>query len=196
MSKIVFIGDSITKGTDYAGVTTIDTFAYKIGTANGYAASDISNKGVASDTSSGVLARLQNDVISMRPGVCVLMIGVNDWKTGVPVDQYTSNVQQILRDLKSASIKPVVMSSVMYRGTNAQFASWKPYLEALENVCASEGVDCIDVYREFTYATYYAGPDVWKAYYFDQIHLAKAGHTFVAGIAARDLLAGVFTVQQ
>lgn len=52
-SGIVFLGDSITKGTDYGGVTLTDTFAYKIGTANGYPPASIYNKGVGSDTSAG-----------------------------------------------------------------------------------------------------------------------------------------------
>lgn len=65
MSKIVFIGDSLTKGIGYGGVTATDTFAYKIGIANGYAPADILNKGVSSDTAFGVLNRIQADAVHL-----------------------------------------------------------------------------------------------------------------------------------
>lgn len=192
MAKIVFIGDSITKGIDYGGVTATDTFAYKIGIASGYAAADIVNHGISSDTSAGVLGRLQQDVIELSPAVCTVMIGINDWKTGISPIQFCQNMVSILQQLKNSGIKPVVLSSVMYRGTNAQFASWRPYLEGLEDVCAGNGVDFIDVYREFIYLTYSAGPDAWKLNYVDQTHLTKSGHTTVANFAMRSCHASKF----
>lgn len=192
MATIVFIGDSITKGTDYGGVTNEDTFAYKIGIASGYSASDIINHGVSSDTSAGVLGRLQQDVIDLLPDVCSVMIGTNDWKTSITSVKFCENMDGIIQRLKNSGIKPVVFSPVMYRGTNAQFASWRPYLEGLEDICVSNGVDFIDVYREFTYMTYSSVPDAWKLNYVDQTHLTKSGHNTVANFTMRPCHASKF----
>src|SRR6185312_269394 len=124
-AMIAWLGDSVTKGTSYGGVTTTDTFAYKVGVANGYAATDIINAGVNSDTSAGMLARLGTDVLAFNPSVCVLECGLNDWQTGVPLASYQSNVWAIFSGLKAASIKPVGLTK-MQRGSTLDFAAYQP----------------------------------------------------------------------
>lgn len=189
MGKIVFIGDSITKGTDYGGVTTTDTFAYKIGVANGYAPADIYNKGVSSDTSGGVLSRFQSDVVSLSPDVCVLMIGHNDRAQNVAVSTFTANLQAISDACVVAGIKLVIMTPPMERGSNALFVAFNPYLQAMENVASQYDLELVDQYREFCYA---ALRNQYTSLYVDTIHLTISGHTYVAGYAGRDKHQGVF----
>lgn len=191
-SGIVFIGDSITKGTDYGGVTSSDTFAYKIGVANGYAPAAIYNKGIGSDTSAGVLARLQSDAISKAPDVCVVMIGINDWANGVSVVAYRQNIGAIFSQLIAAGIKPVGITSNLNRGSTATIAGYQPFLEAFEAEAKAQGVKVLDLYREVADAYLYLSSTQFYALYVDSIHLTKTGHQFVADFAAREKFGGVF----
>ena len=194
MSKIVFIGDSITKGTGYGSVTTTDTFAHKVGIASGYAVEDILNKGVGSDKTSGVLARLADDVLANAPDVCVLMIGANDWIQGVPVATYISNMRDIIGQIRAAGIRPVVLSTVPYRGSNAQFDTLAAQVEALEDLVAELGVDYVDVHRDVMMWYWRKGSAGWSALYADvSIHLSKAGHQWVADKLMRPCYASFFT---
>lgn len=193
MSKIIFIGDSITKGTSYGGVTTPDTFAYKIGVANGYAPANIINKGVNSDTSAGVLARLNADVIALSPDVCVLMVGINDWWTNVTLPAYLANMTAIVTQIKAAGIKLVIMSSSVQRGPTADFFSYKKYLQAVEGLAAQKSVPYVDLYREMCAASLYYDSATFLALYADVVHLSVAGHQFAADLAARSQFATVFS---
>ena len=184
MPKIVFIGDSITKGVGYGGVTAADTFAQKIGVANGYDV--IMNKGVSSDTSAGVLARLQADVLDEEPAVCVLMIGANDWQNSVPLATYKSNLTAISQAVSGAGIKLVHMTSNMQRGSVTVIKSFETYVRA------SEEMDCdarVDVWREMILRGF---TEDHAQYYADAIHPNVAGHAYIASLAARPKHAGVF----
>lgn len=191
--KIAWLGTSITKGIGYGSVTTTDTFAYKIGIANGYSAANILNKGVSSDTAAGMLARLSTDILANSPDVCVLEVGPNDWSTGVPVATFKANVASILSQLNTAGIKAVVLNSSMQRGSTADFANYKPYLQGLENEAATAGAPLIDLYRELAASYLYLSSTAFNALYADAvIHLSIAGHQFVADLAARPRFAGIF----
>lgn len=191
--KIAFLGTSVTKGTDHGGVAAADTFAYKIGVDNGYAVANIINAGVSSDTAAGMLARLTSDVISYGPDVCVVEVGVNDWAMSVSVSSFRSDVSDILSELVSASIKPVGMTK-MQRGSTGDFASYQPYLHALEDECAAQGAELVDLFREECASYLYLSASAFSANYVDNVHLTVAGHQFVADLAARDKYAGVFTI--
>ncbi len=182
--KIVFIGDSLVKGTDYGSVTTADTFAHKIGTANGY--TTILNKGVGSDTAAKVLARIQLDVIAHSPAVCVLMIGVNDWALNTSLASFESSLSAISAAVRGAGIKLVVMTSNFQRGSGSQIAAQENYVRKTEAM-PNDGV--VDVFREMT-TRGLVGDHI--QYFADTVHLSKAGHTYVAEIAARPKHAGVF----
>lgn len=190
--KIIFAGDSITKGTDYGGVTSTDTFAYKIGIANGYSASNIINSGVASNTSADVLARLTNDVISLNPAVVVLMIGMNDWKQGIPIATYQANIESIFTQLKSAGIKTVGITSSLQRGDTSTIQTFQGYLQAFESAAYKSMVNIIDLYREIADAYLYFTTAQFYAIYADSLHLSVVGHQFVTDLCGRPSHAGVF----
>lgn len=190
--KIVFIGDSVTKGTDYGAVTSVDTFAHKIGTSLGYAQSEIINAGVGSDTSAGVLQRLGTDVISKAPAVCVLMIGINDCQGATLVATYRANVEQIFAQLATAGIRTVGITSNLQRGSTAEILAFQPYLQAFEDAAGAAGVTVIDLYREVANAYLYLSRDQFYALYVDAIHLTVQGHSFVAELAARQKNAAHF----
>lgn len=190
MSKIVFTGHSVPKGTDYGGVTAADTFVRKIGIANGYAPADILNKCVGSDTSAGMLARFQADVIAHNPSVCVFAgCLANDWAAGVPVATSKSNVATMIDLAQAAGIKCVVFTDVLHRGDVTVFNTYFPYIEAAKEVAAAKGCRYIDLYARFCQAVMVGE---FLPLYVDNIHLTIAGHQFVADHAAKSFYAGFF----
>lgn len=186
MGKIVFIGDSITKSVGYGGVTATEAFPHLIGCANGYAPPDIVNKGVSSDTSAGVLARLQADVLDLQPCVCVLMVGVNDWYGGVPLATYKANMDAIAAAVMNAGIKLVLITSNLYRGTAAQIVAQEQFVKASEEVACDGRVD---LFRDIALRAL-GGEHL--PLYADMVHLSKAGHTYVAQLAGRIKHVGLF----
>ena len=99
---VVFLGDSITQGwhDDMDGL---------------FPELKVANRGISGDTTRGVLVRLQEDVISLKPKAVVLLIGTNDLdeKGGTPWGA-VSNIRLILEELRKANpAMPVIVCQVM-----------------------------------------------------------------------------------
>ena len=99
---IVFLGDSITQGwhDDLDGL---------------FPELKVANRGISGDTTRGVLIRLQEDVIALKPKAVVLLIGTNDLdeKGGAPWEA-VSNIRLILDELRQANpAMPVIVCQVM-----------------------------------------------------------------------------------
>ncbi|MCK9536304.1 MAG: GDSL-type esterase/lipase family protein [Bacilli bacterium] len=61
----------------------------------------IYNRGIASDTTRGVLARLNSNVISLMPKMIFLQIGTNDFNKPHAVDYITNNIKLIIEKIKA-----------------------------------------------------------------------------------------------
>ncbi|MBF0527684.1 MAG: hypothetical protein HQK55_00150 [Deltaproteobacteria bacterium] len=82
---IVFLGDSLTAGGKWSEF---------------FPEHHITNLGVVSDSTAGVLNRL-DEVVKQRPEKVFIMIGVNDLGAGVTVPEITDRYAQIIRQLTS-----------------------------------------------------------------------------------------------
>jgi len=131
----------------------------------------IINRGIASDTSSGVLDRLQ-EVIGRRPKVVFVMIGTNDIGLQVPHEVLLRNLREIVTRLRDASIIPVAQS-ILFRGGWQQAsndaiaavnAEWAAY-------CAAEGVRFLDLNASMAVNGHL--PDAMT---FDGLHLTAAAY--------------------
>jgi lysophospholipase L1-like esterase len=97
---LVFLGDSITQGwgdvgSSFPGIKT-------------------AVRGVSGDTTRGVLIRLNDDVIALKPSGVVLLIGTNDIGDGVSPDVIASNVKLIIDALKQANPSmPLILCNIM-----------------------------------------------------------------------------------
>lgn len=73
----------------------------------------VANRGIGSDTTEGVLGRLDT-VVDGSPETVVLMIGVNDLAQGVPEDEIVGNISEIVSKLHEAlPSSQVVLMSVL-----------------------------------------------------------------------------------
>jgi lysophospholipase L1-like esterase len=97
---LVFLGDSITQGwgDDFRG-------AFK--------GVQVANRGISGDTTRGLLARLDEDVLSLDPAGVVLLIGTNDVDVNVSPEGIADNVKLLLDKIEADDPNtPVVLCQV------------------------------------------------------------------------------------
>lgn len=103
--SIVFLGDSITQG-------------WKDLLVPSFAGVHVSNRGISGDTSRGVLVRLPEDVIALKPRGVVLLIGTNDLEEGAAPEVIAGNMRLILAALRvNDPHMPVVLCAVFPSST-------------------------------------------------------------------------------
>jgi lysophospholipase L1-like esterase len=98
---VVFLGDSITQGwgDDLGG---------------SFPGLKVANRGISGDTTRGVLIRLHEDVLSLRPRAVVMLIGTNDLEENAEPWTVVSNIRLIIDALRAADPHlPVVLCEVM-----------------------------------------------------------------------------------
>ncbi len=97
---LVFLGDSITQGWgDDLGGTL--------------AGVKVANRGISGDTTRGVLLRLKEDVLALKPAGIVLLIGTNDLEENAEPEVVAGNLKLILAAIKAHDPKlPVVLCQV------------------------------------------------------------------------------------
>ncbi len=119
IQSTVMLGDSLTEYVDWESM---------LGRGG------ISNRGIARDTTDGVLQRL--DVSSPVNGTVFLMIGTNDLSAGTPVDKVTERYARILDGLSSRGDR-IYAQSVIYTG----YAKLNPKITAfnanIEKLCTA-----------------------------------------------------------
>ena len=119
---IAFLGDSVTHGAfectdggsgcifDFAAVYH-NRLRLMISQKYDWIPVSIINAGVAGDTAAGGLQRLERDVISRRPDLCVVCYGLND--VNGEIDAYTDALREIFERLQQAEIEVVFMTPNM-----------------------------------------------------------------------------------
>lgn len=97
---VIFLGDSITQlwgdalPTAFPGVK-------------------IANRGISGDTTRGVLIRLQEDVLSLKPRAVVLLIGTNDLDEHATPEIIAGNMKLILTAMKASNPRmPIILCQV------------------------------------------------------------------------------------
>lgn len=99
-NALVFLGDSITQG-----------WGDDIGGA--FAGVKVANRGISGDTTRGLLIRLDQDVLALKPSGVVLLIGTNDLEEGADPETIAANLKLLLAKLKAHNAKmPIILSQV------------------------------------------------------------------------------------
>lgn len=100
-NAVVFFGDSITEGwgnrpaTEFPGIV-------------------MANRGISGDTTRGMLLRLNEDVLSLKPGAIVMLMGTNDLEEQATASDVAGNVKLIVQAIKAHNPKlPIVLCDVM-----------------------------------------------------------------------------------
>ncbi len=101
---VVFIGDSITDGAEWEDL---------------FPSLKIANRGIGGDRTDGVLKRLDS-IYSTSAGRAFIMIGINDFSSGMSVDEVFENYRSIVNKLSEHGMKIYIQSTILAgkRGEN------------------------------------------------------------------------------
>ena len=199
--KIIFIGNSIVAGYPWGkskSFTGVLRRMLKDGTdgagepiafakATGF---DLINKGVNGDTTSGIAARFEQDVLSHKPDLVFYHTGANDfiYREASPEEAF-ANLESMAARADSEGITSVYITPVpvdagkagymWLAGCGISYDAVNRELEQFSGMLKSTGrlfVDMNLLYREFIEEI----GDVDLAY-LDGVHPTPAGHEFIAG---------------
>lgn len=97
---LVFLGDSITQG-------------WRDDIGGSFPGVKVANRGISGDTSRGVLIRLKDDVLALKPAGVVLLIGTNDLEEKAEPEVIAGNMKLILAELKRHNPRmPIILCQV------------------------------------------------------------------------------------
>ena len=156
LGAVVFLGDSITQGwgDDMGGV---------------FGGLKVANRGISGDTTRGLLVRLPEDVLALKPAAVVILAGTNDLEERAEPPVIAENVRLILDALSAARADlPVVLCKVFpssasksrsadqIQAVNALYAglvkdrphvtlveTWKPFADAAGDALPAEFPDLL-----------------------------------------------------
>ena len=198
--KIIFIGNSIVAGYPWGkskSFTGVLRRMLKDGVDNSglpieFAKStgfDLINKGVNGDTTSGIAARFEQDVLSHKPDLVFYHTGANDfiYREATPEEAF-ANLQTLAERSDQEGIETVYITPVpvdagkagymWLAGCGISYDAVNRDLETFSEMLKSTGrpfVDMNQIYRQFIETL----GDVDLAY-LDGVHPTPAGHEFIA----------------
>jgi len=163
--EIIFLGNSITDIGEWAEL---------------WQNPNVKNRGISGDNTFGVLARL-DEVLSSKPRMVFVMIGINDIARNIPDSVILFNYQRILQRVKTESpATKLVFQSVL--PTNNNYTEFKNHQnktehilavnKGLQELCAKESITFVDLYPHFINAEGKLDP----RYTNDGLHLTGEGY--------------------
>ena len=173
--EIVFYGDSITEMCDVS--------LY-------YPEFKIINRGISGDTTSGMLERLQDNLLDIQPSTVLFLGGTNDIGKDVPTEEIAENIESILNAIRekcpecriivqsvypiNKGIRPRYLNQVKGRSNEAVIQ----LNSALVELCRRHGYTYVDVYSHLVASD----GNLNGEYTRDGLHLTRKGYFTVAGI--------------
>ena len=170
-SDIVFLGNSITLGTDWNELLGM---------------SNCRNRGISGDISFGVLERL-DEVTEGKPARVFILIGINDIQRNVPDSLIIRNHRLIVQKIKAASpatkiyfhtLLPVNNEFTQFKNHYNKDEHIKAVNEALKKMAVEEKITLIDLHAHFLDAS----QRLDKRYTIDGLHLNAEGYKVWAAV--------------
>lgn len=161
---IVFLGNSITAGADWAKLLNLP---------------NARNRGISGDISFGVLERL-DEVISGKPAKVFLLIGINDISRNIPDSMVTGNIQKIVQRIRKRSKRTKIYVYTLLP-VNSAFGKFKNHYNKDAHIfavndsirkLAGKKVTVIDIYPDFLDADNHLRKEWTK----DGLHPNAAGY--------------------
>ena len=154
--KLVFAGDSLTAQCEWAELLSI------AGTVN---------RGIDSDTSSGLLRRIRS-ITALRPSRLFLLIGVNDLARGASTTSILRNYAEILQTIRSETPRTTVyVQSILPNPAVRQATIIELNLE-IRRLASQRGVPYINLYSHMAESDGRIKPEFTN----DGAHLMAAGY--------------------
>lgn len=188
--KVVFLGDSITEGgVSPAGYVTLIAEALK--QRHSGQACEVIGAGVSGNKVPDLQARLDRDVLSHKPDVVVIYIGINDvWHSlsgeGTPIEKFESGLVDLIGRIQAGGSRVILCTpSVIgeaHSGSNELDAKLDEYSAVSRKLAPRHGAMLLDLRQMFNAELKNRNPDDKRAGVLttDGVHLNDAGNQFVS----------------
>lgn len=180
-NEIIFLGDSLTE------FYQIEEFFHGL---------PVYNRGIASDTTDGVLDRLEDNVISIKPAKVFLQIGTNDYREKKKNDQIFANIKKIITRLIEG-IPNVKVYVISLYPVNSKAKVYSPFFtsprknkkiielnQMLNNYCKENNITFINVFDSLTDKD----GNLDKKYTVEGLHISYEGYEVITNILMPFLL--------
>ncbi|HEY3396153.1 MAG TPA: GDSL-type esterase/lipase family protein [Armatimonadota bacterium] len=123
---LVFAGDSITGWSDRSQwMKFSELVALMLEARAGAGKYTVANRGWGGDSTGGLLARLDKDVLPCRPQITVLMIGGNDSNAHVPREETARNLDLLITRLEAAGSRVLLMQYHVLDNPESPSTIWR-----------------------------------------------------------------------
>lgn len=159
-TDIVFVGDSLTQRCQWNELFP----EYKV-----------KNRGIGSDTTNGLLARLDS-IIKTEPKILFVMIGINDIGLGIPEKETLNNISAIIEKLKTSLPESYIYVQSILPCGNEKGDLYNEVIQAYNKSIQQlvEGERCyyVDLYSLFEDENGYLKDE----YNYDNVHITSSGY--------------------
>ncbi|UBU13562.1 SGNH/GDSL hydrolase family protein [Nonomuraea gerenzanensis] len=140
--RVVAAGASMTQGSlgaDWVGALRAAFPGY-----------ELVNAGSNGNTTADLLERVDTDIVACRPAAVTLLIGTNDVRNGVPLDDYRANLRAIVDRVKSGTGARVALMSLPPLGEDLGAPinrTLTGYNAAVKDLAAETGSDYLPLHE-------------------------------------------------
>jgi len=195
--KVIFFGDSITRaGVNPGGYITLMQETVREYTNPKY---ELIGAGIGGNKVYDLFLRFEEDVMSKKPDVVVIYIGVNDvWhkqtsQTGTDLNKFTAFYIAMITKLQSAGIKVIVCTPAVI-GERIDFSNsldgdLNQYSNTIRELAAKYNCGLIDLRKAFLDYNLNNNPENKESGILttDRVHLNPAGNKLVADLMLKAL---------
>jgi len=195
--KVIFFGDSITRaGVNPGGYITLMQGIVREYTNPKY---ELIGAGIGGNKVYDLFLRFEDDVLSKRPDVVVIYIGVNDvWhkqtsQTGTDLNKFTAFYIAMITKLQSAGIKDIVCTPAVI-GERTDFSNsldgdLNQYSNTIRELAAKFNCGLVDLRKAFLDYNLNNNPENKESGILttDRVHLNPAGNKLVADLMLKAL---------
>ena len=197
--RIVFLGDSITAGgTSKTGYVTL--IKNRLQEKHGDLGITIIGAGISGNKVPDLQKRLERDVLSKKPTLVVIYIGINDvWhgesnpKNGTSKENFEGGLKDIIGKIKDSGARVILCTpSVIGEktdGGNSLDAKLDEYSDISRKVAKDTKVQLCDLRKAFAEHLKKSNPDNKASGILtgDRVHLNTEGNAFVAQVMLKSL---------
>jgi lysophospholipase L1-like esterase len=195
--KVIFFGDSITRaGVNPGGYITLMQEALRGKTNPEY---ELIGAGIGGNKVYDLFLRFEDDVLSKKPDVVVMYVGVNDvWhkqssQTGTDPDKFIAFYTAMIKKLQAVGIRVIVCTPAAIGErtdfSNAQDGDLNRYSNIIRELAQKYSCGLVDLRKAFLDYNLKNNPENKESGILttDRVHLNPAGNKLVADLMIKAL---------
>lgn len=198
-TKVIFFGDSITQaGVNPGGyITKMKEMLEKQGIKDKY---QLTGAGIGGNKVYDLYLRMEDDVLSQKPDVVVIYVGVNDvwhkasYGTGTDADKFGNFYTALIKKMQSQGIKVICCTPAAIGertdNSNQQDGDLNHYSNIIRTISAKFDCQLVDLRKEFIGYNLKNNSTNKESSILttDRVHLNEIGNQFVADLMMKAVM--------